>query len=103
MIKEVEGGEFVNLVQKGLVLADFFSATCGPCKMLSFVLKEVEQTWGDQAVILKVDFDQYQDLTREYEVTGYPTLILFHEGREVGRMNGLQQKPAIIKMIQEYL
>lgn len=103
MIKEVEGCEFEGLVKKGLVLADFFSSTCGPCKMLSFVLKDVEHAWGESAVILKVNFDQYKDLVREYEVTGYPTLILFQEGCEVGRMQGLQQKTAIIKMIQEYL
>lgn len=102
MIKEVEGEEFKNLVQKGLVLADFYSTTCGPCKMLSFVLKDVDQAWGDPAVILKVDFDQNQELAGEYEVTGYPTLILLKDGREVSRMNGLQQKPAIIRMIQEH-
>ena len=38
MLKEVTEKEFRELVNQGLVLADFFSSTCGPCKMLSFCL-----------------------------------------------------------------
>ena len=101
-LKEVRCEEFKETVNDGLVLADFFSTTCGPCKMLSFVLNDVEKEFGDDLKILKVDFDQNKDLTAEYGVTGYPTLILLKEGSEVARMQGLQQKPAIIKMIQEH-
>ena len=101
MLKEVSSAEFKETVNDGLVLADFFSTT-GPCKMLSFVLNDVEKEFGDDLKILKVDFDQNKDLTAEYGVTGYPTLILLKEGSEVARMQGLQQKPAIIKMIQEH-
>ena len=47
MLKEVNSEEFKELAGKGLVLADFFSTTCGPCKMLGFVLKDVEKEFGD--------------------------------------------------------
>lgn len=101
MLKEVNSEEFKELAGSGLVLADFFSTTCGPCKMLGFVLKDVEKEFGDDLSILKVDFDQNKDLTAEYGVTGYPTLILLKEGAEVARLQGLQQKPVIIKMVEE--
>ena len=101
MLKEVNSEEFKELAGKGLVLADFFSTTCGPCKMLGFVLK-VEKEFGDDLTILKVDFDQNKDLTAEYGVTGYPTLVLLKEGEEVGRLQGLQQKPVIIKLVEEH-
>lgn len=102
MLKEVNSAEFKELAGKGLVLADFFSTTCGPCKMLGFVLKDVEKEFGDNLTILKVDFDQNKDLTAEYGVTGYPTLVLLKDGAEVGRLQGLQQKPVIIKLVQEH-
>lgn len=69
MLKEVNSEEFRELAGKGLVLADFFSTTCGPCKMLGFVLKDVEKEFGDDLTILKIDFDQNKDLTAEYGVT----------------------------------
>ena len=48
MLKEVMAPEFDELYNKRVVLADFFSATCGPCKMLSFVLNDVEKALGDK-------------------------------------------------------
>lgn len=101
MVKEVQKEEFEQLVNQGLVLVDFFSSTCGPCKMLSFVLNDVDRTCGDKATILKVDFDKNQDLVEQYGVSGYPTLILLRDGAELKRASGLQQKPFIIKMIEE--
>jgi len=101
MVKEVEKVEFEQLVNQGRVLVDFFSSTCGPCKMLSFVLNDVDRTCGDKATILKVDFDKNQDLVEQYGVSGYPTLILLQDGVERKRVSGLQQKPFIIKMIEE--
>lgn len=98
MNKEVTTQEFKEIYQEGMVLADFFSVSCGPCKMLSFVLRDVEKEYPDLK-ILKVDFDQNKDLTEEYQVEGYPTIILLKDGIEVGRMQGLQQKPEILKMI----
>lgn len=101
MVKEVEKAEFLELVNKGKVLVDFFSSTCGPCKMLSFVLADVDKVCGEDTTILKVDFDKNQDLVEQYGVTGYPTLILLRDGVEEKRVSGLQQKPVIVKMIQE--
>lgn len=103
MLKEVESTEFNELVGNGLVLVDFFSTTCGPCKMLAFVLNDVEKALGNKVTILKLDFDKNKELVDQYEVKGYPTLILLKDGQEVKRMQGLQQKPAIIKMIEENL
>ena len=103
MLKEVESTEFNELVGNGLLLVDFFSTTCGPCKMLAFVLNDVEKALGDKVTILKLDFDKNKELVDQYEVKGYPTLILLKDGQEVKRMQGLQQKPAIIKMIEENL
>ena len=71
--------------------------------MLSFVLADVDKTLGDKATILKVNFDENKDLTEKFGVKGYPTLILFKDGEEVKRLTGLQQKPALIKAIEEVL
>ena len=101
MLNEVMEEEFRQSVKEGLVLADFYSTTCGPCKMLAFVLADVDKACGDKVQILKVDFDKNKALVEEYGVSGYPTLILIKDGKELKRMTGLQQKPAIIKMIEE--
>ncbi len=102
MLKEVDSGEFRSMVDQGYVLAEFYSSTCGPCKMLSYILNDVEKICGDEITILKLDFDKNSDLVEQYHVSGYPTMILLRDGTELKRLSGLQQKPAIIRMIQEF-
>ena len=103
MLKEVKIPEFENLYNEGVVLADFFSATCATCKMLAFVLKDVEKILGDQVTILKVNFDENKELTKKFDIGGYPTIIIFKDGIEEMRLTGLQQKPAIIKALEELI
>lgn len=98
-IKEVNGEELDALIGKGKVLVDFYSKTCGPCKMLSFVLKDIAKGIED-IEILTVDYDVNKEAVDRYGVIGYPTLVFLENGKEIERMKGLQQKPAILKMIK---
>ena len=103
MIKELVKEEFTADLSEGSVLVDFYSKTCGPCKMLSFILNDIDKTFGEKVNIIKVDFEENPDLIEEHHVEGYPTLVMFKDGKEVSRKSGLQQKPVIIKMIEEAL
>ena len=103
MLKEMVREEFEQDIAEGSVLLDFYSKTCGPCKMLAFVLQDVEKQFGDDVKIIKIDFEENPDLIEKYTVEGYPTLIMFKDGEELSRKSGLQQKPVIIKMIEESL
>lgn len=101
-IREINGDELEQLIRENKkVLADFYSKTCGPCKMLGFVLNDVAKN-VDQVEIVKLDFDENQAALEKHNVSGYPTLILFREGQEVERYKGLQQKPVILNMINNY-
>ena len=80
-------------------MIEFYSKTCGPCKMLSFVLKAIAQQKPDFP-IYPIDFDANQELKERLGVKGFPTMLFFKDGREVSRLEGLQQKPAIIKAIE---
>lgn len=102
MLKELTEKEYGQYRDSGLVLTDFFSSPCGPCKMLLYVLMDIEAQYGDSLVILKVDFDENKELVEEFQVSAYPTFVLLKEGKEVERMQGLAAKPAIIKMIEKY-
>lgn len=101
MIKESVREEFDQDLENGTTLVDFYSKTCGPCKMLAVILKSVDKTIPEGAKIVKVSFEENPDLVEKYDVAGYPTLIAFKEGQEVSRKAGIQQQPVIEKMIKE--
>lgn len=53
--------------------------------------------------ILKIDFDQNKELIQRYQVKGYPTLVFLKDGVEIDRLQGLQQKPVILRKLEELL
>jgi len=97
-VREINGEELEQVIRQGKVLVDFYSKTCGPCKMLGFVLKDVAKSVDDVEIVL-VDFDVNKEAVEKYGVESYPTMIVFNDGQEVTRVKGLQQKPKIVQMI----
>lgn len=95
--------EFNDLVieSKKTVLVDFFATWCGPCKMLSPILEEVEKEKTNDVEICKVDVDQSFDLAKSYGVMSVPTLILFKDGAEAERVIGLKNKDFISNLINK--
>ena len=81
MLKEVNSAEFKELAGKGLVLADFFSTTCGPCKMLSPVVEEIAQQFEGKALVGKVNVDEQPELAERFGVETIPTLLVFRNGQ----------------------
>jgi thioredoxin 1 len=98
MIKEINEKEYVTLDLSQSMLIEFYSKTCGPCKMLSFVLRDIDKQ-KPEFPIYTIDFDENRELKEQLGVKGFPTMLFFKEGKEVSRLEGLKQKPAIIKEI----
>ena len=72
--------DFDNLIQ-GNVLVDFYANWCGPCKMLGPILEEV----SDLIQIVKVDVDNFEEISKKYRVMSIPTIVLFKNGEEIKR------------------
>ncbi len=73
---ELQKQNFEELIQEGVTLVDFYAVWCGPCKMQSVVLKELEE----EIKIVKVDTDKHEELAKQYGIMSIPTLILFENG-----------------------
>lgn len=85
------------------VIVDFFATWCGPCKMLSPVLENIENKFGDNLKIIKIDIDRYPDIADKYEVMSVPTLMFFVNGNLVRRETGFIPEEQILEMINKDL
>jgi len=99
MITEINEQEYESLDPAAPKLIEFYSKTCGPCKMLSFVLKDISKQKPLFPIYI-IDFDENRSLKEELGVKGFPTMLLFKDGKEVNRLEGLKQKPAILTAIE---
>ena len=88
-----------NLKGKGLVLVDLWAAWCGPCRMLAPVVEELSEELKGKVIVGKLNIDEYTEFAIGMGVMSIPTLILFRDGEEVGRMIGVQPKQVILDMI----
>jgi len=89
--------ELIN--QDTPVLVDFYAEWCGPCKMMSPILKDVKDTLKDRVSIIKIDVDKNQAIAAKYQVRGVPTMLLFANGKQVWRQSGVLQKHELIDVI----
>lgn len=92
--------EIIN--QEKPILVDFFAEWCGPCKMMSPILKEVKDTLKDKVSILKIDVDKNQSLAATHQVRGVPTLIIYKSGKQVWRQSGVVQKNDLVNVINSF-
>lgn len=80
--------------QNKIVLLDFYTDWCIPCKQMEkhiFSQKRVDEILDKNFIKLRVDAEKGEgiDLARNYNVTGYPTLIFVTgEDKEIGRLYG---------------
>ena len=77
------------------VLVDFWATWCMPCRMLAPTIEEIAEEADGRAYVGKVNVDEEPQLAIQYGVRSIPTLIFFRDGKEVGRMVGVQDKEDI--------
>ncbi len=99
-IKHFTADTFNKDIAHGVVLVDFYADWCGPCRMMTPVLEGVAKDVKGKAVIGKLDIDNAQNIASQFQVTSIPTLVLYRDGKEVGRLVGLRDAAALKEFIQ---
>ena len=105
MIQDVNIDAFEKAVLEAElpVVVDVWAPWCGPCRMQAPIFEEAAQAFGDEALFVKLNADDNQDLVRKYKVMGVPTVLFFRHGRLVERKTGVQSKEAIAKQLEPLL
>lgn len=85
------------------VLVDFWADWCGPCRMLSPIVEELEQQYRGKLKVCKINIDEQPTLALLHKVMSIPTVSLYKDGKEVKRLIGLRDKPELDEAIHDVL
>ena len=87
------------------VVVDFWADWCTPCHAIAPHLNRVVEELEGEIVLVKVEVDEGENmkLAGRYSLRGFPTIMLFHHGKELGRFAGSRATPWIKHWIDEHL
>jgi len=98
-LSDTEFKTFLNTNK--LVLADFHTLWCVPCKKLVPIIEELEVEFKNSTNFLRIDVDRSKELADIYSVVAVPSLLLFKNGeliwRNTGFMNMEELRAVLIK------
>ncbi len=81
------------------VLVDFWATWCGPCQMQGPVVEQAAEEMAGTVKVGKLNVDEEGSIAQQYGVMSIPTLIVFKNGKEVGRAVGFQTMEQLKKLM----
>ncbi len=87
----------------GLVVVDFWATWCGPCRMLSPILDEVEEELAGKMTVVKVNVDDADEIAMRYRIMNIPTLLFFKDGQVVDKSVGALPKATLLEKVKSNL
>ena len=93
---DVEEADFEQLVversQQAPVLVDIGAEWCAPCRVLTPRLEKLAAEYAGGFLLAKVDADENMRIAGRHGVRGFPTVIAYSRGTEIGRFNSNQSE-----------
>ena len=85
------------------VLVDFWTAWCGPCRMVAPVLDQIAAEHEGKIRIVKVNVDEEPALAAQYRITSIPAMKVFKGGEEVREIIGAMPKQQLEEQLEGIL
>ncbi len=100
MFVELDENNFKNETQNGLKLVDFYTTWCKYCQNQDIVLKDLSDNgfW-----IGKLDCDKHTKIAQEYGIGGFPSFILFKNGKVEAQFAGYHTKSQLLNRLTAHM
>ncbi|MEM0465687.1 MAG: thioredoxin [Candidatus Pacearchaeota archaeon] len=101
---EINAEEFKKIINNSskVVVADFYAEWCMPCLIMTPILEDLAEEMKDIKFV-KINIEDNQELSSRYGVSSVPCLIVFKQGKELGRIIGSHSFETIKNKINSFL
>lgn len=100
MFVELNNDNFDIETKNGLKLVDFYTTWCKYCINQQEILEDLSNNgfW-----IGKLDCDKYAQIASRYGITGFPSFIVFKDGKIATQFSGYHTKSQLLNRLTEIL
>ena len=87
-VTELTPREFLEVIKdkkNNLVIADFYTEWCMHCLMMEPVIESIAERNKDIKFV-KINVEEAQNLSIQYQISTIPCIIFFKDGKEIGRV-----------------
>ena len=91
------------LAESKPLVVDFWAEWCGPCRMISPLIDELNEEYEGKVNIGKVNVDENDEISSEYGIRSIPTLLFFKNGELVDKHIGAASKAVLDEKIKSLL
>lgn len=81
------------------VLLDFYADWCGPCQMISPIVKEISEE-NDNVTVGKINVDNEPLLARKFGVMSIPMLVVIKNKEITNQVVGYRSKDEILALLK---
>jgi len=85
------------------VFVDFWADWCVPCRMMEPMIEALAHEYSERVLFRKLNIDLYRKITQEFDISGVPTFMIFHQGRVVWREVGALSKKKIKEALAQVI
>jgi len=96
-VKQMTWNEFTTQIPKDkTVLVDFSATWCPPCQKMKPIIERLK---SEKYVIIEIDGGSQTSLCKELKINAFPTFIIYKNGKETARKQGILTEEALKKML----
>lgn len=92
-----------ELAGQAVVLVDFQTPWCTPCKTMAPIVDELGKTYTGRAKVIRVDVDRSEAIAKREKIEGVPVFVVYAQGKEKWRGSGAMTREALAQQIDGVL
>jgi thioredoxin 1 len=96
--------EFDSLLSnESLLVVDCTATWCGPCKLISPLIDQLAEEYGDRTKVFKLDLDTNKPVAKRFGIKSIPAVMFFKQGELMETLVGVKPYEEFSSAVERYL